>query len=320
MLLSSAACLLSQPTGPVRCDGAVCLLMLPRSAQHIERDLVSQHPSLTLGLPTASEVPEVASLLVRSFPPPASKPAPKASVEPANPWDAFIPTTSTSPPPPATPVETWGKGAESVPLELRDAGAAVLDRWQVVCKGLCWRLGSRLEQSEGDVSASLQTSLMLTLLETDVEAGTGTLVACAELSMRPLDGRLVEEFAIPASFCLHTTDRIGAYLSNVAVDPSRRGRGYATALLRACEAVVLDVWQQPDLSLHCDPADSATSRLYAAYEHLHEYDSVCQTAAQKAISVEGEASTSSTPVRESEPQLAQATPAPTTYQRRRLRS
>jgi ribosomal protein S18 acetylase RimI-like enzyme len=304
MLLS----VLSRPTDAARCEGAVCLLTLPRPAQHIVRDL---NPSLALGLPTASEVPEIASLLVRSFPPPAGKPpqqAPRASMELSNPWDTFIPTAETLPSPPAPPTEMWPEGA--VPLELRDASPAVLNRWRLTCKGLSWRLGSRLEQSDGDVSASMQTSLMLALHEADGAAGTGALVACAELSMRPLDGRLVEEFAVPASFCLHSTDRIGAYLSNVAVEPSRRGRGYATTLLRACEGIVLDVWQQPDLSLHCDSADSATRRLYADYEHLLEYDSVCQMAgqgdAEKATPLEGDAHAC----------LA----ARTTYRRRRLRS
>lgn len=193
------------------------------------------------------------------------------------------------------------------------------------CKGLRWRLGSRLDLDEGDVAASLETTLMLALREDDGAEDTGALVACAELSMRPVDGKLVEEFAIPAAFCLHTADALGAYLSNVAVDPSRRGRGYATLLLRACEAVVRDVWQQQDLYLHCNLEDAATSRLYAGYEHLVEFDSVCQPLSAPGAEEGGgtsQVATSSAPQAESESWLVNSTTTSIasrrSYHRRRL--
>jgi len=53
------------------------------------------------------------------------------------------------------------------------------DRLQLTARGLEWRLGSRLQSP--DLALSLESSLLLALSD----AETGSLAACAELSLRP---------------------------------------------------------------------------------------------------------------------------------------
>jgi len=145
------------------------------------------------------------------------------------------------------------------------------ERWTVVSKGLRWRLGSRLDHPSLD--ASMETSLMLVLTDE-----TESLLACAELSLRPMDGKLPGEFCVPPLFLLARAEDLGAYLSNVAVRRSHRRRGLATALLRACEDLVCTQWGLPALYLHVDLFNQAAATLYrtCGYEMLPSYDAVCQ--------------------------------------------
>ena len=277
-------------------------------APELPRDLLRdlEECGVELGIPMSDEVPEVASLLVRSFPapPPLPAPPPEPAAQP-QPWEAFMPQSTPPSPPPLQqqPAQMWGEYPVSeylMPAELRDATPELVERWRTACKGLSWRLGSRLDAHDGAISSSLQTSLLLALRESN-GAGTGgasggggsddggggngggngggggrALVGCAELSIRPIDGTLAGEFAIPACFCLHDDAPFGAYLSNMAVSPSHRGRGFGSMLLRACEFVASEIWDQPELFLHSDLNNAAASRLYQQYDQLPEFDAQCQ--------------------------------------------
>ena len=100
-------------------------------------------------------------------------------------------------------------------------------------------------------------------------------MACAELSIQSINGRLPGEFAIPALFQLHTCE-LGAYLSNVAVLPSHRRSGLASRLLRVTEWIVQHKWQYSELYLHLDTRNDPAARLYADYDPLPQYDHVCR--------------------------------------------
>ena len=126
------------------------------------------------------------------------------------------------------------------------------------------------------LDASLESSLLMVVRSTDpAHAGANPLVGCVEISLRPLDGRLPGEFAVPAVFQLHADD-MGAYVSNLCVLPDQRRRGVASALLRACEWIVLHEWRLEELYLHIDLRNEPAQRLYADYEPLPQYDHVCK--------------------------------------------
>ena len=232
---------------------------------------------LTLGLPEAADVPAVASTLVRCFYESAVTPPPDG-VD-----DAYVNAAQEFP-------------LSTPPPELFHS-PRLHERWRMACKGLHWRLGARLrppppsadadpfaalvassrpgEESNNDddlLASSLETSLLLALREgTNAD---GPFVACAEISLRPIDGRLPGEFAVPALFQLHAAE-LGAYLSNVAVLPEYRRRGLASKLLFAVEHVVREEWGMSALHLHLDLRNENARRLYAAYEPLPEYDAMC---------------------------------------------
>ena len=133
----------------------------------------------------------------------------------------------------------------------------------------------------GDLSVSLESSLVLAIQE----RATGALVACAELSMRPVDGRLPGEFAVPALFQLHSSEGLGAYVSNLAVLPAYRQRGLASKLL-ACEWIAGSEWQQDALYLHLNMHNSAAVRLYSSFEPLPE-SRRCLQAPRRPLSERG---------------------------------
>jgi ribosomal protein S18 acetylase RimI-like enzyme len=213
---------------------------------------------VSLVLPEADDVSQVASLLVQAFyegskqPPPTPTGTPQLGVD--------------------------GDRDEPVPPTL--VPPRLHDRWRTACRGLRWRLGARLQQPTSAVTsgvlgerlaASLETSLLVALHD----AHAGGLVACAEVSLRPIDGRLPGEFAVPPLFQLHA-GALGAYLSNLADLPSYRRRGLASHLLRVVEWVVRHEWRLHELYLHVDLRNEAAARLYADYTPLPQYDDVCR--------------------------------------------
>ena len=229
----------------------------------------------TFGLPTDEELPSIASLIVQSF----YGDADRQDAQGQEPAAVDAPADA------------------SVPVELHGFSPRLHARWRTATQGLQWRLGPRLAQQQwrqeqpadaqafqegmttsrsgaivGDLSVSLESSLVLAIQE----RATGALVACAELSMRPVDGRLPGEFAVPALFQLHSSEGLGAYVSNLAVLPAYRQRGLASKLLAACEWIAGSEWQQDALYLHLNMHNSAAVRLYSSFEPLPEYDAVCK--------------------------------------------
>ena len=210
-------------------------------------------------IPTSELVPSVATLLFECFYSPG---APAGILSERQEAPNFLP---------AGPATSAPDDAE-MPAFVREAPVALQDRWRMAAKGLRWRLGSRLEQPT--LEASLETSLMVVLRG----RRDGELVACAELSLRPIDGKLPGEFAVPPLFLLHSDTSLGAYLSNLAVHPTQRRRGVATQLLDACEELVRTGWQRTALYLHVDEHNTAAAHLYRSrgYECLPAFDNACQ--------------------------------------------
>jgi len=226
-----------------------CTAVTPSSSACVE-SLPGFGPDLIGGLPATTHVSDVASLLVDCFY--------------SSGWvaesDGTMHAGATSP------------GEDELPSEYRSAPAPLQERWRLAAKGLQWRLGARLD--DPSMAASMETSLMLVLQE----RASARLIACAELSLRPVDGKLPGEFAVPPLFLLHTEAQLGAYLSNLAVRPSYRRQGLAKQLLSACETLVRDKWDLPALYLHVDLHNTAAAQLYEAcgYEQLERYDKFCQ--------------------------------------------
>ena len=206
-----------------------------------------------VGLPTTTHVCEVATLLVECFyTGGGGEELPRAA-------DGL---TSTEP----------REVSDALPAHLDEAPGPVKERWRLAAKGLQWRLGGRLEEPVLDVS--METSLMLVLQD----RATQRMVACAELSLRPVDGKLPSEFACPPLFMLHSEAKLGAYLSNLCVAATHRRRGLARQLLATCEDVVRDNWSLPVLYLHVDLQNTAAAEMYRAcgYEQLPDYDQYCR--------------------------------------------
>ena len=129
------------------------------------------------------------------------------------------------------------------------------ERRRLTARGLEWRLGSRLQAPTP--ALALDSSLLLAL--THVQ--TGEMVATAELSLRPRDGRLPAEFAVPPLFLLHSAG-LAPYLCNLAVRRGFRRRRIARRLLSSCERLVSSEWQQSELYLHVDLLNQAAAALY----------------------------------------------------------
>ena len=217
-----------------------CFVPLDREA--LPTELTAMFANLTLGLPEEADVPELARMLVHCFY--------KGGTAPS------------------------GLAADGTAPDLEG-------RSRTACKGLHWRIGTRLRPVSlpgapppNLLAASLETSLLIVLRE----VSSGQFVACAELSLQSINGRLPGEFAIPALFQLHACE-LGAYLSNVAVLPTHRRRGLASRLLRVTEWIVRHKWQYSELYLHLDMRNEPAVRLYAEYDPLPQYDHACRPAA-----------------------------------------
>jgi len=153
------------------------------------------------------------------------------------------------------------------------------ERRRLTARGLEWRLGSRLQAPTP--ALALDSSLLLAL--THVQ--TGEMVATAELSLRPRDGRLPAEFAVPPLFLLHSAG-LAPYLCNLAVRRGFRRRRIARRLLSSCERLVSSEWQQSELYLHVDLLNQAAAALYRSegYEPLPGFD---RAAAASSIALPG---------------------------------
>ena len=201
-------------------------------------------PEFELGLLTADEVPEAAKLLVTSFADSLHEPAA---------------CSETIPQPPAG---LWPSPTVDLRSETRE---------ELAQRGLEWRMGVRL--SDPSLGVSLEQSLMLALRE---RREGGQLAACAELAMRPVDGTLPTDFAVPAVFQLHQAP-LAPHLYNLAVAPQFRRQKMASRLISTAERVVRLEWRQKELYLHVDVKNNpGAAALYReqAFDPLPDFDNL----------------------------------------------
>lgn len=193
-----------------------------------------------MGLISLDDVPDVAALLVECFyGSQMKKPTPKseASLPPSPPPLRAAPTMPRSPFLPfhvATPArrDPSDEQTSAIPERLVGSPNALHERWRTASRGLQWRLSGRLRRPT--LALSMESSLLFALQE----ESSGLLVGCVELSLRPVDGKLPGEFAVPPLFLSHCEEQLGAYLSNLAVLPEYRGQGLARRLLNAAGVAV----------------------------------------------------------------------------------
>ena len=100
--------------------------------------------------------------------------------------------------------------------------------------------------------------------------------ACAELAMRPVDGTLPTDFAVPAVFQLHQAP-LAPHLYNLAVAPQFRRQKMASRLISTAERVVRLEWRQKELYLHVDVKNNpGAAALYReqAFDPLPDFDNL----------------------------------------------
>lgn len=202
-------------------------------------------PHYTLGLVEEADVPSLAALLARGFPPHPSQ------------------------------HQIHGHFAQQHGAEPR---AVRMER------GLRWRLGPRL--ADPTLELPHTSSLALGLLHRgDVDGARPRLVAAAELSLRPKDGTLPAEFAVPPVFTLHAQQALSPYIYNVVVDASFRGQRIGSRLLRSCEHLVRREWGYGEVHLHVDLGNAHAVALYegSGYEALPEFDAAAAISAPVVV-------------------------------------
>ena len=165
----------------------------------------------------------------------------------------------------------------------------------VVRIGLLMRIQRRIEGFQKERAGRSEDDFVhdhnvLCLLESDTESfgeegrDNVMVVAIAEISLQPPDPeRTAPPYVLPINFKratsrlkgLEPSNLLGAYVSNVLVHPSRRGRGYGRALMAACEGLGRK-WGCEDVSLHVD-ADSVSGRAAQGLYQSLGYQGVADT-------------------------------------------
>jgi len=256
----------------------VCFIELHALGATYPQDLREEAPRFRVGLLSESDVSGVAGLLVECFYGPQMKKQddPSSGAAPsASPAEAGAATKIGTPPPPPMFArkrrQPLGAKPDAVPPRLVGASLALQERWRTASRGLQWRLSERLRRPS--VALSLESSLLLALQE----RRTGQLVGCVEVSLRPVDGKLPGEFAVPPLFLSHSHEELGAYLSNLAVLPEYRRGGLARRLLCVAEWLVRSEWGMDAMYLHVDMNNAAAVRLYESlgYQPLPAFDTAC---------------------------------------------
>lgn len=127
------------------------------------------------------------------------------------------------------------------------------------------RMGKRLDT--GGIQASERSSLVLGV----VAERCHDIIAVAELSMQPRNGRVPGNFRPPY---FSGTEPMVPYICNLAVDEPHRQRGIARDLMLVCETIALNVWGYGETFLHVDARNSAAAKLYQSlgYEPLAHWD------------------------------------------------
>ena len=138
---------------------------------------------------------------------------------------------------------------------------------------LLYEAGKRLKErlpiggvARGD---SVDGALMLVLQHRE----SNEIVAVGELLDFPRDGKVPGDLRLPSlPFGPRPPPRV-AYISNLAVRNSWRGRGLGTAVLRSLESVAKS-WNRGEVYLHAATDNQRLRSMYAArgYEELPDYD------------------------------------------------
>lgn len=140
-------------------------------------------------------------------------------------------------------------------------------RVELINNALRARMGPRLKY--GGIQRDDRGSLVIGV--TPVEHQPTDLVAVAELSIQPRNGRVPGNFR-PKAFPAGET--FVPYICNLAVQQEHRQRGIARALMQVCEVIASEVWGDGELYLHVDGRNSAALGLYKSlgYEALPHWD------------------------------------------------
>lgn len=127
------------------------------------------------------------------------------------------------------------------------------------------RLARRLPLGGTERGDSPDGALMLALQHRD----SGEIVAVAELSEQPRDGKVPGDIRLPSA---PWAPRV-AYVSNLAVLRAWRGRGLGTTLLDALETVAVR-WGFEEVYLHAATRQERLLSMYAkkGYEALPSFD------------------------------------------------
>jgi len=99
------------------------------------------------------------------------------------------------------------------------------------------------------------------------------IVAIAELSTQPRDGKVPGDLRLPRLPGQPARDLETAYVSNLCVTASWRKRGVARAMLRICEDAAR-AWGYDEVYLHAATRDTPLISMYEAlqYEQLPDFD------------------------------------------------
>ena len=130
------------------------------------------------------------------------------------------------------------------------------------------RVGARL-QSGGTGLEPRGSALMIAAQD----ASSRKIVAIAELSTRPRDGKVPGDLRLPTLPGQPSRDFETAYVSNLCVTGGWRKRGVARAMLRICEDTAR-AWGYEEVCLHAATRDKPLISMYEAlqYEQLPGYD------------------------------------------------
>lgn len=132
------------------------------------------------------------------------------------------------------------------------------------------RLLPRLPQG-GLQRGSKKDALMLALQEKQ----SGSIVAVAELSQQPCDGKVPGDLRLPMlPWARDQQAPLVAYICNLAVLKQYRGKGLGTSLLRALEGVASRRWGFNEVYLHAATKEDRLLGMYEkqGYSQLPELD------------------------------------------------
>lgn len=136
------------------------------------------------------------------------------------------------------------------------------------------RIVLRLPRGGIERGESVEGALMIALQE----RASGEIVAVADLSEQPRDGKVPGDFRFPRPWSRLTPwatrpSRV-AYICNLAVLEKWRGQGLGTSLLRSCEKIARERWDFSEVYLHAATAKPKLLAMYGqqGYDALPDFD------------------------------------------------